>query len=432
LLGLLPIIYVQPTNYLSILEGISIVVFAWIATCLVGSLPYILWGGEFSLINSWFESVSGFTTTGSTIVVDIEGLPKSMLFWRSSTQWIGGIGIILFTLLILPNSNTSKLTLLNTEMSKLAKANFKYKARDILKILALVYLGLTVLETILLKVAGMTFFDAINHSFATLATGGFSTKNFSIASFGNITIEIVIMIFMVFSGIHFGLIFNTILGKRDNILRSPIIKAYLIILFIGTTLVSLKLFITGTYTWWEAVRYSAFQVISLGSTTGFATADTVNWPGFAQIFLIYFTIQCATAGSTSGGLKFDRIWIFFKAVTKQIKMIQHPHAVVTIKVNRRSISENIENHTMVFIILYFFLIFITTLLLSFVDVDMITAFSSSVATIGNVGPGFGDVGSFANYSDLPSLGKFILTINMLLGRLEIFGIISLFFLKSWR
>ncbi|HUS86901.1 MAG TPA: potassium transporter TrkG, partial [Bacteroidales bacterium] len=191
-------------------------------------------------------------------------------------------------------------------------------------------------------------------------------------------------------------------------------------------------FITGTYTWWEAVRYSAFQVISLGSTTGFATADTVNWPGFAQIFLIYFTIQCATAGSTSGGLKFDRIWIFFKAVTKQIKMIQHPHAVVTIKVNRRSISENIENHTMVFIILYFFLIFITTLLLSFVDVDMITAFSSSVATIGNVGPGFGDVGSFANYSDLPSLGKFILTINMLLGRLEIFGIISLFFLKSWR
>jgi len=429
--GLFPIIYVQPTNYVTILEGISIVVFGWITTCLVGSLPYILWGGEFSIINSWFESVSGFTTTGSTIVNDIEALPKSLLFWRSSTHWIGGIGIILFILLILPESNTSKLTLLNTEMSKLAKSDFKYRAKEIIKILLYVYLGLTILETVLLKVAGMTFFDAINHSFATIATGGFSTRNLSIASFHNISIEIIIMIFMVLSGIHFGLTFNTILGKKNNIFNSPIIKAYLLFLFTGIVFVSIKLFFTGTYTWWEAVRYSAFQVISLGTTTGFATADTVNWPGFTQIILIYFTIQCATAGSTSGGLKFDRVFIFFKAVAKQIKMIQHPRAVILLKVGGKSIDENMENHTMIFIIFYLFIIFITTLLLSFLNIDIITAFSSSAATIGNVGPGFGDVGSLGNYSDLPSLGKFILTINMLLGRLEIFGIISLFFIKSW-
>ncbi|NQU82251.1 MAG: hypothetical protein HQ543_12100 [Bacteroidetes bacterium] len=277
----------------------------------------------------------------------------------------------------------------------------------------------------------MTFFDAINHSFATIATGGFSTKNFSIASFNNISIEIIVMIFMVLSGIHFGLTFNTILGKKNNIFNSPIIKAYLVFLFAGIVFVSLKLFFSGTYTWWEAVRYSAFQVISLGTTTGFATADTVNWPSFTQIILIYFTIQCATAGSTSGGLKFDRVLIFFKAVAKQIKMIQHPRAVILLKVGGKSIDENIENHTMIFIILYLFIILITTLLLSFLDIDIITAFSSSAATIGNVGPGFGDVSSFGNYSDLPSLGKFILTINMLLGRLEIFGIISLFFIKSW-
>lgn len=430
--GLFPLIYVQRTHYVTILEGITIVVFSWIFTCLIGSLPYILWGGEFSVINAWFESVSGFTTTGSSIVNDIEALPKSLLFWRSSTHWIGGIGIILFTLLILPESNTSKLVLLNVEMSALAKSNFKYRAKEILKILLYVYLGLTILETVLLNVAGMTFFDAINHSFATIATGGFSTKNLSIASFNNISVEVIIMIFMVFSGIHFGLTFNTILGKKSNIFNSAIVKTYLLFLFIGLLFVSLKLYVTDTYPWWQAVRYSAFQVISLGTTTGFATTSTANWPAFTQIILIYFTIQCATAGSTSGGLKFDRVLIFFKALVKQIKLIQHPRAIISLKVGGKTINENLENHTMIFIILYLFIIFFTTLLLSFLDVDIFTAFSSSAATIGNVGPGFGDVSSLGNYGGLPNFGKFILTINMLLGRLEIFGIISLFFIKSWK
>jgi len=430
--GLFPLIYVQRTHYITILEGITIVVFGWIITCLIGSLPYILWGGEFSVINAWFESVSGFTTTGSSIVNDIEALPKSLLFWRSSTQWMGGIGIILFAILILPESNTSKLILLNTEMSKLAKSNFKYRAKEIFRILLFVYFGLTILETTLLNLAGMNFFDAINHSFATIATGGFSTKNLSIASFNNISVEVIIMIFMVFSGIHFGLTFNTILGKKSNIFNSTIVKTYLLFLFIGLLFVSLKLYVTDTYPWWQAVRYSAFQVISLGTTTGFATTSTANWPAFTQIILIYFTIQCATAGSTSGGLKFDRVLIFFKALAKQIKLIQHPRAIISLKVSGKTIDENLENHTMVFVILYIFIIFFTTLLLSFLDVDIFTAFSSSAATIGNVGPGFGDVSSLGNYSGLPNLGKFILTINMLLGRLEIFGIISLFFIKSWK
>jgi len=429
--GLLPITYVGQTNYLTVLEGITIVVFGWLTTCLIGALPYVLWGGEFSIMDAWFESVSGFTTTGSTIVVDIEALPKSLLFWRSSTHWIGGIGIILFTLLILPKSITSKLTLLNTEMSKLAKTDFKYRAKEILRILLYVYLGLTILETLLLTIAGMSFFDAVNHSFATIATGGFSTKNLSIASYNSLSIEIIIMVFMVLSGIHFGLIFNTIMGKKNNIFRSQIIKAFLLFLLIGVALVSVKLFLSGTYNWWDSVRYASFQVISLGSTTGFATADTINWPGFTQIILIYFTIQCATAGSTSGGLKFDRIWIFFKEVAKQVKLILHPRAIFQIKVGDKTIDESTETHTLSFIILYLFIIFITTSLLTFLDVDLTTAFTGSAATIGNVGPGFGGVSSLGNYNALPESGKFILTINMLLGRLEIFGVISLFFRKSW-
>ncbi len=430
--GLLPLIYVPPTDYISKFEGTTIIVFGWITSCLVGSLPYILWGREFSIINSWFESVSGFTTTGSSIIKDIETLPRSLIFWRSSTHWIGGIGIILFALLILPTSNTSKWMLLKTEMSSLAKSNFKYRAKEIFRILLYLYLGLTVLETVLLHLAGMTFFDAINHSFATIATGGFSTKNLSIASFNNLGIEIIIMVFMVLAGIHFGLIFNTILGRKNNIFRSPVIRTYLMVLFIGVIFVSLKLFLTGTYTWWESVRYSAFQVISLGTTTGFATADTGSWPGFVQLILIYFTIQCATAGSTSGGLKFDRVFLFFKAMLKNIKLLQHPQALVVLKIGDQSIDENIESHTMVFIILYLFIIFITTVILSTLDINIITAFSSSAATLGNVGPGFGDVSSLGNYSELPGLGKFVLTINMLLGRLEIFSIVSLLFIRSWR
>jgi len=430
--GIFPLIYVRPSNYLTILEGTSIVVFGWIATCIIGSLPYILWGGEFSVINAWFESVSGFTTTGSTIIQDIESLPKGLLFWRSSTHWLGGIGIILFTILILPGSNTSRFVLLNTEMSPLAKTNFKYRAAEILRVLIYVYLGLTLLETIMLYIAGMDLFDALNHSFATIATGGFSTKNLSIAHYNSVSIEIIIMVFMVLSGVHFGLTFNTILGKRNNLFRSSIFKAYVSFIFIGIVLVAFKLYLHGNYSWWNSVRYASFQVISLGTTTGFATVDTAHWPGFTQIILIYFTIQCAMIGSTSGGLKFDRVFIFFKAIVKQIKFIQHPHAVISLKIDGNSINEKTELHTMIFIIIYMGIIFLTTFLLTFLDIDTLTAFSSSVATIGNVGPGFENVSSLGNYSNLPGLGKFILTINMLLGRLEIFGVVSLLFIKSWK
>ncbi len=430
--GLLPLVYVRRTNYLTILEGVTIVVFGWLSTCLVGALPYILWGGEFNLVNAWFESVSGFTTTGSTILTDIETLPRSLIFWRSSTHWIGGVGIIFFTLLILPKANTSNLTLLNAEMSKLAKADFRYKAREIIRILLYVYLGLTILETIALRIAGMSFFDALNHSFATIATGGFSTRNLSIAAYDSVAIEIVIMFFMVLAGLHFGLIFNTVLGKKNNIFDSPVLRAYIVFLLVGTILVSLKLYLSETYNWWEAVRYSAFQVISLGSTTGFANADTANWPGFTQIILIYFTVQCAMAGSTSGGLKFDRVWIFFNSVVKQVKMIQHPQAVVMLKIGGKPLEDNVESHTMIFIVFYLFIILFTSLVLSFMDVDFMTAVSSSAATIGNVGPGFGTAGSLGNFSSIPDPGKIMLTINMLLGRLEIFGIISLFFVRSWK
>jgi len=423
-------IFVERIEDLSFNEGITIVVFSWTITCLIGSIPYLMWGGEFNVINAWFESVSGFTTTGSTILKDIEILPKGLLFWRSSTHWIGGIGVIMFILLILPYSQNPRLTLINAEMSELSKGNFKYQARKILQVLTYVYIGLTALETISLMFAGMNFFDALNHSFATIATGGFSTRNLSIASFNNLWVEIIIIIFMTLSGIHFGLIYGTIIRDKLNIFSSQVVRAYIIVLLIGSALVAIKLYSSNYFNVGDSIRYAFFQVISLGTTTGFATIDTNYWPAFTHIILIYFTIQCAMVGSTSGGLKFDRIFLFFKSIRKQIKLIYHPRAIIVIKIDNKTISEQLERQTLVFLTLYFFVFFITTAILTFMDIDIYTAFSSSITTIGNVGPGFNKVSSMGNFSDLPGLGKFFLTINMLMGRLEIFNIIALFMMKK--
>ena len=428
--GFFPFIFVEDHNEISFSEGLAIVVGGWLITCLIGMLPYIMWGGEFTLINAWFESVSGFSTTGSSILNNIEALPKGLLFWRSATHWIGGVGVIMFVLLILPHATSTRLTLLNAEMSELSKYNFRYKARKIVHVLVIVYVGLTLVQTILLVFAGMNVFDAVNHSFATIATGGFSTKNTSVAFFDSALIDGIIMFFMVLSGIHFGLLYGTFTLKRENIFVSPVVKAFLIVLLAGVVLVSGKLYISETYGFWNSIRYGAFQVISLGTTTGFATADSAPWPAFTHIILIYFTIQCAMVGSTSGGLKFDRIYLFFKSLKRQLKLLQHPKAIIALKINRRVVSEHLETLTLVFIVLYFLTLFITTIGLTALDVDLYTAFSASIATIGNVGPGFGEVSSLSNFASIPSAGKFLLTLNMLLGRLEIFNIIALLMIKK--
>jgi trk system potassium uptake protein TrkH len=349
--GLFPLIFSEPTEYLNFAEGLSIVVIGWMLTCVVGMLPYFMWGGEFTLTNAWFESVSGYTTTGSTILNDIESLPKGLLLWRSLTHWIGGIGIILFVLLILPQSRHSRIVIYNTEISDISKMNFKLRARQIVQVLALVYVSLTFAETLILTLQGMSFFDALTHSFATIATGGFSPKNMSIAAFDDVGMEITIMVFMLISGIHFGLIFGTIIGRKQNILNSSIAKAFLSVVLIGVLITALKLYFSGYYGWWESLRRGAFQIISVGTTTGFATADTADWPVITRILIIYFTIQCAMVGSTSGGLKFDRVYMFFKSVAKQVKLLQHPHGVFATRMEKQSISERLEQQTMVFIIL---------------------------------------------------------------------------------
>ncbi len=429
LFGVFPMIFVPVGSAINTREGIAIVVAGWFVICLVGSLPYLLWGGEFNLVNAWFESVSGFTTTGASILNNVEALPHSLLFWRSSTHWIGGLGVILFTLIILPGEENTRFVLLSTELSEIAKQNFRMSRKQILQILFFVYIGLTLAETILLKIFGMSLFDAVNHSFATIATGGFSTKNLSISYFNSPQIETVIMVFMVLSGLNFGLLYGTVLFKPRNIFTSSIASWFLGILLAGIAMVTLKLYLSDYGSLVECLRIASFQVLSLGTTTGFATTDTASWPAFTQLVLIYFTLQCACIGSTSGGLKFDRIYIFFKSLNKQLRLIRHPRAVVVKKIDEQSIPEPMEQQALVFIVLYLGIILLSTLLLSLMEVDLMTSFSGVAATIGNVGPGFGHVSSLGNYSSIPLAGKLVLTLDMLIGRLEIFNILIFFSIR---
>lgn len=431
--GSFPLIFVSKFYEINIKEGFTIVVFSWILSCLFGMLPYVLYGGEFSILNSWFESVSGYTTTGATILTDIESVPKGLLFWRSSTHWLGGLGVVLFMLLVLPSVSTFRMRLSKMEISSLSKENFRFKAHQTIRVISLVYFGLTFMETLLLVIAGMDLFDAVNHSFATIATGGFSTKNLSIRSFDSVGIEIIIMIFMLLSGIHFGLLYSFASGKSSNLFRSPIIRYYLLSILAGSIIVSLNIKMSGVYTSWAtAFREGFFQVISIGTTTGFANGDSSVWPGFSILLIMFFTIQCACSGSTSGGMKADRVWIFFLAVKAQIIKQIHPNAVVSVKMGTQTLDRDTVYNINLFIALYLLIVFISALLLTGLGTPIIDAFSASAACMGNVGPGFGEVGSLGNYTSIPSLGKFLLTVQMLLGRLEIYALLLIFVLYRWR
>lgn len=431
--GGFPLIFVTKHYDINIREGFTIVVFAWVISCLFGMLPYVLYGGEFSIIDSWFESVSGYTTTGATTLTNVEGVPKGLLFWRSSTHWLGGLGVVVFMLLILPSASSFRMRLSKMEISSLSKDNFRFKIKHTIRIISSVYLGLTIAETVLLSIAGMSFFDAINHSFSTIATGGFSTKNLSVMQFDSFSIELIIMIFMVLSGMHFGLLYYLIAGKPGNLVSSPIVRFYILAFLVGGLVVSLNIWYSGiTSDIGMALRQGYFQVISIGTTTGFATTDSSVWPPFSMLILIYFLFQGACSGSTTGGIKADRIYIFFLSVRAQLRKQIHPNAIVSIKINNHSLDRDVVYSVNLFIGLYITVVFVTTLLLSLMGINLEEAFSSSVACMGNVGPGFGSVGSLGNFSHFPTLAKLLLSIEMLLGRLEIYSIMVMFLIFRWR
>ncbi|MBR6656524.1 MAG: TrkH family potassium uptake protein [Alistipes sp.] len=433
LLGVFPMIFVPKSEGITTKEGFMIVVGSWLVSCVVGMFPYLIWGGEFTFSNAWFESVSGFTTTGASILTDVEALPQGLLFWRSATCWIGGVGVVMFALLILPSLGTNKMALSSIEMSSLARDNYRYRTQMVVKILLCIYIGMTIIFTVLLKLAGMRWFDALNHTMSACATGGFSTKNTSVGFYDSPLIEWILIVVMFLSSLHFGLLYATIARKANNIFRSEVVRIYVVIITLATLLIGASLYLSGTYTnILTSLRQSVFQVVSLISTTGFATADTTQWTPFAVIILIIVSIICGCAGSTSGGIKVDRVLLYFKLLMARLRGQQHPGAVIRIRLDGMLQDDRQINTVTLFMTTYFALILCGTLTSTLFGMDLLTAFSSSVAFVGNVGPGFGEVGSMSNYAEIPTILKFQGSILMLMGRLEIFGFIQFLFIRMWR
>ena len=432
-LGLFPLIFVERAEEIKTKEGYAIVVGSWLVACVVGTIPYLIWGGEFTLVNAWFESVSGFTTTGASILNDIEFLPRGMLFWRSSTTWIGGIGVVMFALVILPSLGRSRQLLYNVELSTIAKDNFHYRSREIMRILIFVYVGLTVVTTILLKVSGMCWFDAATHAMSACGTSGFSSKNASVAFFDNPMIELVMMGAMTLSGIHFGILYATLTGRKNNIFRSEIVRVYIGMMLIASLMIAASLYSENIYpSFVESLRHASFQVVSITTTSGFATADTNLWTPLAIILLVFCSIICGCAGSTSGGMKVDRLVLALKVIRNRVKLQQHPNAVISTKTDGMVQGDNVLSLVLTFIVAYLLLALCGTIIYAMFGCDIMTSLTASISCISNVGPGFGEIGSFDNYADLPMILKVNSTVLMLVGRLEIFGFIQLFFLRSWR
>lgn len=433
LLGLFPLIFVERVDEIKSKEGYGIVVGSWLVACIVGTFPYLIWGGEFSAINAWFESVSGFTTTGASILNDIEFLPRGLLFWRSASAWIGGIGVVMFALVILPSLGSSRHTLSNMELSTIAKDNFHYRSKVILRILIFIYVGLTLTTTLLLKYAGMSWFDAVSHAMSSCGTCGFSTKNASIAFYDSAAIEGILIASMAIVSIHFGILYATITGRKNNIFRSEVVRTYIAMLLTVSVIVAISLRAEGIYdSFAQAIRHASFQVVSLASTSGFATADTNGWTPLAMVLLIFCSVICGCAGSTSGGMKVDRLLLSTKIISNRMKLQQHPNAIIRTKVDGVVQDDKILSLVMTFIVAYVILVLLGTIAYTIFGYDLLTSFTASIACISNVGPGFGEVGSMDNYAELPAVLKFVSTALMLIGRLEIFGFIQLFYIRSWK
>lgn len=432
--GMFPFIFVKDTQETSLASGYLTIVLSWLLSFVFGMLPYVLWGGEFTLINAWFESVSGYTTTGSTILTDIESLPKSLLFWRSSTHFIGGLGVIVFLLMIIPDSNPAKLKLTHLEFSALSKEGYRYKSGTTAKVMITVYAGLTLAESLLLWAAGMSLFDAVNHAFSTVATGGFSTKNTSIMFYDSIAIEIIITVFMALSAMHFGAIFATFAQRSLKPLKNPVTRYYFSVIAIFSIIITLSLKFQGGYdSWGNAVLDSTFQTVSYLTTTGFGQTDNALWPLLANTILLFAAFHCGCSGSTTGGIKADRMYISLKVIYSDFKKRLHPSSLFRTRVGSRVLGDDTISSVFLYIVLYIFVTLLSFIIVLICGVDIGNAFSGTVASLGNVGPGIGDLGTMGNYAAMPAVAKFVFTIDMFFGRVEIFPIIiviSMIFTRS--
>lgn len=421
-------------------DGYVVVTLCWVVFSLFGTLPYMLTNSIPNFTDAFFETMSGFTTTGATILQDIESLPKSILFWRMMTHWVGGLGIVFFTVAVFPMFGLNDINLFSAESVGPIRSKLHPRISVTARWILTIYIALTVVCSVSLRIAGMGWFDAICHSMSTIATGGFSTKQASIAAFNSPAIEYVITFFMFVSGVNLSLLYLAIFKVRPMaLLRDTEFKTYLAIVLSFSLLIGVGLFLTSTSGAEESIRASLFQVVSLQTTTGFATVNYVEWVPLLWLLLCALMFIGACSGSTSGAMKCARISILFKVMWNEFKRIVHPNAVIPVRMTGRIIPSGVQSAILAYTVIYIFML-VAGLFVNMAfgaagtdgNMDFIDAFSLSVTSVGNVGPALGNYGPMDSFATLPAVVKWFSAFQMLVGRLEFFAVLLLLTPVFWR
>ena len=412
-------------------EGYVIVSMSWLVISLFGSIPFILSGAIPNFTNAFFETISGFTTTGASILNDIEVLPKGILFWRSMTHWMGGMGIIVLTLAILPFLGIGGMQLFIAEVPGPTPDKIHPRITVTAKRLWGIYVLLTAAETILLMTGGMDLFDAICHAFGTMATGGFSTQNSSIANYSPY-IQYIIILFMIFAGINFTLHYLALHGKLKTVWKNEELRYYLKLMGGVTIIIAVSLILTHGLGIEKGFRYALFQVVSITTTTGFVTTNYLNWPFFLWMILFFLMFAGGCAGSTGGSIKMVRQLLLLKNSLLELKRLIHPHAIIPVRFNGKPVSQDITSNILAFFLIYILIFSLGSVFMSLIGLEFESAVGSVAATLGNIGPAIGSVGPVSNYADIPVVGKWFLSFLMLLGRLELFTILILLSPAFWK
>lgn len=414
-------------------EGMAIVALGWFVAGFFGGLPFYLGGTFETVVDCVFESLSGFSTTGSSVLMDIEAVPRGILFWRSLTHWLGGMGIIVLSLAILPFLGVGGMQLYKAEVPGPVPDKLKPRIKDTAMTLWKVYVAFSVVETILLMFGGMDLFDALCHTFGTMATGGFSTKNTSVAAFNSSYIDYVITIFMLIAGVNFTLHYLLLKWRPRVMFKDPEFRVFAGMVVIFTAVLTVAVYLGGNYdTIADSVRYTSFQVAAILTTTGFATADYELWPGITQAILLFCMFIGGCAGSTGGGMKVMRIMLLVKHSYKELFRLIHPRSINRVKMGKTVVPDDVISGVWGFFILWIGLFVLAAFIVAGTGVDVVTSFAASLACIGNIGPGIGGVGPTENFAWLPDTAKWVLTFCMVLGRLEIYTVIILFVPEFWR
>jgi trk system potassium uptake protein TrkH len=414
-------------------DGFGIVTFGWVSATLFGSLPYILSGVISHPVSAMFETMSGFTTTGASVLTELECIPRSIHFWRALTHWFGGMGVLVLCVAILPFLGVGGMQIYRAEMPGPSKDRLTPRITTTAKLLWGVYALLTLIETLLLRFLGkMSWFDSLCHTFGTVATGGFSTRSASVGAFDSAIVDTILIVFMFLAGVNFSLHYYALTGKPGRYFRDPEFRFYFIFLACASLFITCNIWFEGYAEFGRCFRDSVFTATSIMTTTGFCTADFDQWPDATRLLLVVMMFIGGCAGSTGGGMKVVRVFIMFKKMVRELKLFMRPSAVIQVKLGGKSVEQEIISHISAFFAIFMLVFALGSFIMTFFTPNLETAATSVIATLGNIGPGLNAVGATQNYAAIPPAGQGILTIFMLLGRLELYTVLILFLPSFWK